>query len=551
MGIYVNPGNGSMHLAVNSEIYVDKTKLLEILNKCIGTEKHFFAVSRARRFGKTMAAGMIDAYYSVGCASGELFAPYEIAKAPDYEKHLNQYNVVHFDVGSFFYSAKTPEEVIPAIDGALLREMLWEFPFLKELQPKNTPEAMYLVFEKEKRKFIVVIDEYDCITRDDAENEELVLGFLKYLRGFFKTEESKQFLALGYITGILPIKKIGGESALNVFDEYTMTDPDVLVDCFGFTEQEMRALCPKYGFTPEDMHLWYDGYYMYGPAGEAKEEEGEEGKDGSVRMINKGFKRLWHIYNPNSVVDAFRKKSLGSHWRNTGTFDSLQQFITRNYAGLKEDVVQMLTGQRRIVNIRTFQNDVTQFKRKDDVLACLIHMGYLGYDAFTKEAFIPNAEVASVFEDAITVGDWDDVGDALRHSDELLRAVRKMEEEKVAKAIAASHQDYASIINYHDENALATAIMVSFYTARADYFVKRELPAGRGFADIAFIPKQEGRDPAMLVELKWNRSVKTAIKQIKDRNYQGALSDYHGDILLVRINYTKKTGKFTCRIERI
>ena len=550
MGTYVNPGHESMLSAVRSEIYVDKTGLLNILNKSIGTERRYFAVSRARRFGKTMAAGMIDAYYSIGCDSRELFSPYEIGKAPDFEKHLNQYNVVHFDTASFFNSAKRPEDVVPSIDSMLLREMLEEFPWLEESHPVNTAQAMNFVYKKERRRFIVVIDEYDCITRDAADNEELVLDFLRYLRGFFKTEESKQFLALGYITGILPIKKIKGESALNNFSEYTMTAPRELVKCFGFTQQEVTGLCGRYKRNPGDFRDWYDGYYMYAPASCADQEMGEENKDGSVRLVNKSFQRLWHIYNPNSAVEALMAGEIISYWKNTGSFDSLRQFITMNYAGLKQDVVSMLAGERRKVDITTFQNDLTQFKSKDDVLTCLIHMGYLGYDAHTKKAFIPNAEVAEVFEAVIKTGDWDDVGDALRHSDELLQAVFNMEEEKVAKAIAASQQDFASIIDFHDENSLVCAVMMSFYTSRGDYLVVRELPAGKGFADVAFIPRQQGKNPAMLIELKWNRSARAAIKQIKDREYAGALSGYHGDILLVGINYTKKTKKYTCRIEK-
>ncbi len=555
MGIYVNPGNESMKRAVGSEIYVDKTGLLKVLNKSIGTEHCYFAVSRCRRFGKTMAAGMIDAYYSRGCDSKELFAPYEIAKDPDFGKHLNQYNVIHFDAASFQLEAPSPEEVVPLIDKTLLGEMLEEFPWLKEKQLASTAQAMREVYNKEKHKFVVVIDEYDCITRDAADNEELVLGFLQYVRKFFKTEESKQFLALGYITGILPIKKIKGESALNVFTEYTMTEPGELLPFFGFTREEVESLCARYGADPQGLRNWYDGYYMYGSAPGKTEEEGEDGEDGCIRLVNSRFKRLKHIYNPNSVVESFRNDSLISYWKNTGSFDSLRDFIVLNYAGLKEDIVCMLAGERRGVGIIGFQNDVTQFKTKDDVLTCLIHMGYLGYDAYTKEAFIPNAEVAEVFEGALRTGDWDDVADALNNSQALLRAVWDMDEERVAGAIAESHQDYASIIDYHDENALACAIMMSFYTSRADYHVVRELPAGKGFADIAFLPKPGAghgprKNPAMLIELKWNRSAKAAIRQIKDRNYAGALKDYHGEILLVGINYTKKTKKYTCRIEK-
>ena len=549
MGTYVNPKNESMQSAVNSEIYVDKTGLLGILNRSIGTENRYFSVSRARRFGKSMAAGMINAYYSRGCDSRELFSPYKISEDPTFEKYLNKFNVLHFDVATYFNMAKTPEEIIPRMDRALLTEMIEEFPFLAEENPENIAVAMDLVYKREGCRFVVIIDEYDCIIRDDPDNKELILDYLKYLRSFFKTEESKRFLALGYITGILPIKKVDGESALNNFMEYTMTDPKELQSFFGFTQDEINELCERYDRDPRSIRDWYDGYYMYASADRA-EEEGPENADGSIRYFEESYQLLRHIYNPNSVVEAFLHKKIVSYWKNTGSFSSLQKFITLNYSGLKDDIVHMLSGDRVPVKISGFQNDLTQFRRKDDVLACLIHMGYLGYDARTKEAFLPNNEVADVFENAIENGDWDDVGDALRRSDELLRAVKTGEAEKVAGMISESHQDYASIINYHDENALASAVMISFYTARADYYIKRELPAGRGFADIVLIPKHQGKVPPIVVELKWNRSANAAIRQIKNNSYTGALSDYSGEIILVGINYTKKSGKYTCRIEK-
>ncbi|MCR4657369.1 MAG: ATP-binding protein, partial [Lachnospiraceae bacterium] len=532
MGSYVNPGSESMQSAVNSEIYVDKTGLLRILNNAIGTEKRYFAVSRARRFGKTMAAGMIDAYYSRGCDSKELFSPYEIAEDPDFEKYLNRFNVLHFDVSTYFNMAKDPEDIISMMDRTLLSSMKEEFPFLAEMEPENTAQAIFMVYQREKRQFVVIIDEYDCIIRDAPDNEALILQYLKYLRGFFKTEESRHFLALGYITGILPVKKVDGESALNNFTEYTMTNPGELVQYFGFTLNEINKICHGNPEDYKEMLNWYDGYYMYAPEPEATGEAGEDNEDQSIRRLYGKYRRLWHICNPNSVVDAMMQSGYMSYWKNTGTFASLRNFISLNYAGLKDDVVRLLSGDRINVDIRGFQNDVTQFNSKDDVLACLIHMGYLGYDDYTKEAFIPNLEVAEVFEIAIRTGDWDDVADALRRSEELLRAVKNGDEAKVAQVISQSYQNYASIINFHDENALATAIMISFYTARSNYYVKRELPAGRGFADIAFIPKYPGKDPAMIVELKWNRSARAAIRQIHDKNYAGALSDYQGELLL-------------------
>ena len=558
MGIYVNPRTESMKLAVNSEIYVDKTGLLKILNNSIGQEKHFFAVSRARRFGKSMAAGMIDAYYSCGGDTKELFSPSEIAKEPSFEEHLNKYNVLHFDVASFLNAVKDPEDCIALMDRTLMDEMKEAFPFLRELSIVNTAAAVNQVYKKDRRKFVIIIDEYDCIIRDSADNEELILDYLRYLRGFFKTEESKQFLALAYITGILPIKKIKGESALNNFDEYSMTEPGGLVKYFGFTQEEVERQCGLHGMDPELIGKWYDGYYLCAFDSGKMKEEGEINEDGSVRMINGNPKRLWHIYNPNSVVAALMSHEIKSYWRNTGSFESLQELIMMNKAGLKDDIVAMLAGIKRPVDISSFSNDLSHFKTKDDVLSCLIHMGYLGYDAYTKEAFIPNREVAEVFESAVKTGDWDDIADALRNSDALLRAVWQLDGDKVAKAIALSHQDYSSIINFNDENSLALAIMVSFYTARQYYSIVREFPAGKGFADIVFIPREQsmspvlkGPVPAVVVELKWNRSARAAIKQIKDRNYAGALSGYGGELILVGINYTKKSKKYSCRIEKL
>ena len=533
MGTYVNPGNNSFLSAVRSDIYIDKTGMLEILNNNINKESRYFAVSRARRFGKSMAAGMIDAYYSRGCNSRELFAPYEISKSSDFEEHLNKYNVVHFDASTYFNAAKTSQEVIPMMDRALLNEMREEFPYLDGMDCINTAAAINQVYKHDKRQFIIIIDEWECIIRDAKDDEKLILDYLKYLRGFFKTEESKQFLALGYITGILPVKKIEGESALNNFREYTMISPKQLAPYFGFTEEEVEELCKKYRMSSDMVRQWYNGYLM-------KWMEADADK-----------KKALHMYNPNSIVECMLNREMDSYWKNTGAFRGLNTFIARNEAGLKDDVVRMIAGEHRSVKTGSFQNDLTQFKKKDDVLTALIHMGYLGYDTETGEAFIPNEEVRAVFESAVEVGDWTDIQDALDHSDQLLRATWEGDTKRIAETIAKSQQDYASIISFHDENALACAVMMSYFTARKYYYVKRELPAGRGFADIVFVPRKEGEHPAMIVELKWNRNAKAAIKQIRDKEYTGALSEYKGEMLLVGINYNKKTGKYTCRMERV
>ena len=531
MNTYVNPGNISFRGDSGSDIYVDKTGLLKVLNREIGKSNRFFAVSRARRFGKSQVCGMIDAYYSRGCDSRELFSEFEISKSPDFATHLNKYNVLHFDAASFLNAAKSPREVITLMDETLLAAMKKEFPFIRGEKPINTPAAINLVYEREQIQFVIVIDEWECIIRDAKEDDTLIRDYLKYLRGFFKSEESKQFLALGYITGILPIKKVNGESAMNNFTEYTMISPKSLAPYFGFTEEELIPLLDEYDVSPDEIRKWYDGYITETP-----------GKGWNPDYV--------HMYNPNSIVDALKYRTIESYWKNTGAFTSLNDYIAINMDGLKDTVLRLLAGETCHVDTSGFQNDLTSFKSKDDVLTALIHMGYLGYDPRTEEAFIPNEEVREVFSSAIKSGDWTEIAEALRDSDDLLKATWAKDENKVAMTIEKSHQDYTSILEYHDENSLALAIMMSYYTARKHYMIIREFPSGKGFADIAFIPRKGSDKPAMIVELKWNKDADTAIDQINDRRYAGKLKDYGSDILLVGITYDKEKKDYSCRIEK-
>lgn len=531
MGIYLDPGNGSFKSDIESDIYIDKTELLSILNANLGKNRRCFAVSRARRFGKSMAAGMLDAYYSIGCASEELFAPFKIAKLPDFRAHLNKYHVLHFDMSSFINSAADEENPVDLMNRTVLNEFRQSYPDEIDDRITTVPRAVEEVWKKDGRRFVIVIDEWDCVIRDAAEDEKLITYYLKYLRGLFKTEESKQFLALGYITGILPIKMYDGESAMNNFREYTMISPKQLAPYFGFSDEEVTRLCNEDDIMDMDeIRKWYDGYLMQ-------------------YITPQREKQLLHMYNPNSLVDAFIDGCCGSHWKNTGAFAGLNKYISLNMDGLKDSILHMLAGEACSVDTGTFQNDLTSFNSKDDVMTALIHMGYLGYDPCTEKAFIPNEEVRDVFESAIKAGGWEDIGDALRKSDDLLKAALNREADKVAEIIEKSHQDYASILEYHNENSLALAIMISFYTARKDYIIVRELPSGKGFADIAFIPKRGSLKPAMIVELKWNKTAQTAIDQIKDKCYTGKLAEYGGSVLIVGISYDKKDKKYTCQID--
>ena len=521
MGIYFNPTNESFTKDRNYEIYVDKTELITYLNKVICTPRNCLSVSHARRFGKSHAAGMIDAYYSLGCDSSKLFDNTKIAANADYKKYMNKYNVIHLDISSFWDDFK--DNLVEKIKEYIIDD--FKKSFNDEIDySKKFSVILMSVYQKTTIPFVIIIDEWDCVIRN-SDDKELVHSYLQFLHSLFKSEESKAFLALGYITGILPIKKIKDESALNNFREYTMLKSKPITKYYGFTEEEVKELCKKYDMDFDSVKAWYNGYLIDGV----------------------------HMYNPNSVTQAMIDQDCDSYWRNTSSFSSINTFITMNYAGLKDDIMTMLAGGKVIVDTRSFQNDLSDIHSKDDALTALIHLGYLGYDADRKSAYIPNYEVAEAFQMALKTGIWDEISKAISRCDELLMATIDGDETKVAEIIEQAHDTYTSVLKYNDENSLSCVLTMAYFTAPGYYNIVREMPAGKGFTDFAFIPRSNaGFRPAMIVELKYNQSAETAIKQIKEKKYHGALSGYSDRILLVGINYNEDGSDkkhHTCVIE--
>ena len=520
MGTYINPSNRGFYQAVNSRIYIDKTPMIEILNSRLFTEEKCISLSHARRFGKSQAADMIEAYYSRGCDSRELFSKLKISKSPDFENHLNRYNVLHLDISSF--ADDYSDDLVKQIKIHIFDEFREKYPDVD--YNKSTSSILHQVYysSEEKYPFVIIIDEWDCVVRNFSDKPELVHEYLQFLHSLFKSKESKEFLALGYITGILPIKKIEDESALNNFIEYTMTDSAEFTTYFGFTEKEVEKLCEKFNMNNDSVKEWYNGYLINGQ----------------------------HMYNPNSVYNAMTRHSLESYWKNTSAFGTINKFITLNFGNLKEDVLRMLAGEKISVNTGKFRNDLSVINSKDDALTALIHLGYLGYDNERRKAFIPNYEVATAFHLALETGNWSEIADTLSRCDEILWATIDGEAEKVAELLELSHETYTSILKYNNENALSCAITMAYFTAPAYYNVIRELPSGKGFADIAMIPRPDsGNKPPMIIELKYDKDADTAIKQIKEKRYAGSLRGY-SDVLLVGVNYDRESKKHECIIEK-
>ena len=522
MGIYVNPGKSSFESAVNSKIYVDKSGMLEYFNDILGTEQRWICISRPRRFGKSITAGMISAYYDKTCDSHELFQHLNIVKSERYEKYLNHYDVIHLDINSFRRPADASENILQRLNQDVIAELKEIYPDSIEENTTYLPDALAEVYNKIGATFVIIIDEWDALFRENKNDTNVQREYIELLRGLFKSEVSKKYTVLAYMTGILPIKKYGTESALNNFDEFTMVNADFLAEYTGFTEQEVVNLCEHYQMDFEELKRWYDGYLL----------------DTDL-----------HIYNPKSVVDAIRRKRVANYWTKTETYESLKSYIGMNFDGLKDAIVQMLTGMHLKININTFENDMTSFRSRDDVLTVLIHLGYLAYDRDRREVYIPNEEVKSAFGDAVQMSNWSQVIEAVKQSEWLLRATLQKDAEGVAKGIDTVHENNTSILNYNDENALSCVIALAYYNAMNDYMLVREMPLGKGYADIVFLPKKHIDYPALVVELKYDQSETGAIEQIKEKHYAKALEDYTGEILLVGINYDKKSKKHSCVIE--
>lgn len=526
MGKFLNPDNSAFQSAVNSSIYVDKTGLLAYINSVLGTEQRYICNSRPRRFGKSVTANMLTAYYSRGCDSRKLFAETMIAENREFEKHLNRYDVIHFDVQWCSINAKSVSDTVAYITERVMAELREEFPEVSLPGSSRLGDALSDIAQSTGRKFIIVIDEWDALIRDEADNVAIQEEYIDFLRGLFKGTEPARFLLLAYLTGILPVKKLNTQSALNNFYEFSMLDAKVLAPFIGFTEDEVRGLCRKYGQDFEKVKRWYDGYLL----------------------------EDLHVYNPNAVVNLMLWKKYKSYWSQTGTYESILPLINMDFDGLKTAVIQMLSGTPAKVRTTSFQNDMVTFRNKNDVLTALIHLGYLAYDQNAGTAFIPNEEIRTEFEEALEETKWNELTEFQRQSEKLLEATLDMEGDIVAGGIEKIHAQFTSAIQYHDENSLSSVLSIAYLSSMQYYFIPvREMPAGRGFADYVFIPRPEyaGRMPALVVELKWDKDAETALKQIKEKQYTQAVERYTGEILLVGISYDRKSRQHQCVIEKV
>lgn len=524
MGRFLKIGNDGFRDARNGE-YVDKSKLIEIVNATLNTERKFTCVSRARRFGKSVGARMLYAYYDLWCADRSLFTDLTIYSSPSFPRFFQRYPVIYLDMTDFV-TRYDPNSVVEHIESDLIEELKEIFPETQLRENSNLAEVLHAIVSQQPyfEKFIMIIDEWDAILRE-CKNSEVTDQYVRLLRGLFKSSNAMSTFAGVYMTGILPIKKYDTQSALNNFHEYSVIQPGPMADCFGFTLQEVNELCASHQMDYASFEEWYDGYQIGGTKG---------------------------MFNPTSVMTALYNQYCDTYWSNTGAYDTVSAYIRMYFDGLKDDVIRLLVGESCHVDTASFQNDLHVVRSKDDVLTLLIHLGYLSYDRDSQTCKIPNREVATEFKNAIvSETGWEVIANAIKQSEQLLSDTLTGKAENVANAVDIIHSDNTSVLQYNDENSLSCVLMIAYYMARKDFTMIREFPTGKGFADIVLLPRPNRLLPAVVLELKYDHSADTAINQIHEKRYGGVLKDHAGAVVLVGINYDKKTKQHQCIIEHI
>ena len=526
MGLYLNPNAEAFKDDRNTRIYIDKSLIVAELNKLVSSKEDFLCISRPRRFGKSMVGNLISAYYSKGCDTREIFSQMKIGQVPDYDKYLNKLNVIKLDLNGWYQNSiqrRRKEYLIADIHKTLAGEFKESFDSIVFSGEETLDQCILKVYKETGEKFVIIIDEYDVLVRERV-SEELFQDYLSFLNGLFKDTTLRPAIALAYITGIIPIVRDKVQSKLNEFMEYTMLRPRQFAGMIGFTEEEVKELCETYDMDYDECLRWYDGYKM----------------SDTIRVCN-----------PLSIVTAIHDREFDSYWSATGSFEALRDYILMDFEGIRQDVIKMISGESVPVNVLKYQNTMESVNSKDNVFTYLIHLGYLCYNRKDKTCSIPNEEVRIEWINSIEdSADYKKVMAVVNASKRLLDDTIQGNEEAVARALDAAHTEVTNPLTYNDEHCFQSAICLAYFYANTRYTLVKELPTGKGYADLVLIPYLPNI-PALVIELKHNKSTESALQQIKEKNYCQALNNYKGDLLFVGISYDEKTKEHTCRIEKM
>ena len=520
--MFVNVDNRLFQRVRNSE-YVDKSELIALTNNVIDTEEQFICVTRPRRFGKSVTVKMLNAYYSKGCDSKALFSDLKIASSPDFEKHLNQHDVIYLDMTKFADNKDNGNMYLENLDTDVVSELKNTYPecFDKD-KDYSLPEAIFCL----KKRFIFIIDEWDFVFREYPNNANLHKNFIDLLRALFKGV-GENFVELVYMTGILPIARYNTQSALNNFNEYTILKSSNYSQYYGFTENEVKTLCEKYQLDFETAKFWYNGYKV-----------GE-----------------YEIYNPNSIKKLITRREFQSYWSYTSAYGIVTEAINQNFEGLKDDIIRLCSGSTISISrpeIKSFNTADLKFKNKVAIYIYLVHLGYLGYDDADATIYVPNEETRVELLNSVKENHWPKFESSLKLSEQVVATTYNKDSETVATLLSKIHEDKVPALEYNNESALRYVVLMAYLATERDYMAPlNEFPTGKGFADIVYLPMSaNAKDkPAIIIELKKDASAKIALEQIKERDYVSRVKEYTDNILLIGINYDSKTKQHSCEIK--
>ena len=551
MGNFLNPDKENSFITLanckNKYLFVDKTSFIEITNNRLNKDNRFLAVTRPRRFGKTVTAHMLLAYYSKGYAGSKIFDDLHIANRVDYLEHLNKYDVIYIDMntidGLFDNYSNQKEKVegvndlVDYLEYSIINELKLNNEFsecLEKHQVENTGllKALSTLRNHLNTQFIFIMDEWDLIYRDYRNDTKLQEDFIELLRGLFKSDGGKACFALAYLTGILPIKKYNSQSTLNNFKEYNMLTPEPFQTYFGFTEEEVAEIVksPDCTLSYQELKKWYKGYKLNGI----------------------------DIYNPNSVVSAVSRNECISYWSKTSSNDEVVRLINMDFDGVKKDVMNLIEGARVLFDFSNFQNDMVTIKNKNDVFSLLVCLGYLGCsdigsDSDYKQAYVPNKEIKQALMGIIKDQEWYEKIENFKRSEGLLKAILELDATTVATLIQDVHNSPAvALLDYNDEESLTYCVMTGLlWSTLGKYITHREEQAGKGRVDLVYEPAIKGTTPLILIEFKYDGSAEEAIAQIKKQEYFKRYTGQYRNIIIVGINYSTKTKDHQCLIEKM
>lgn len=535
MGIYVNSKNAyALYKKETAKPYfVDKTVLLKELFPLVEEGSHYLCITRPRRFGKTVMANMVASFFSKGHRANDVFQNLQIYQDKDYEKYLNKYTVIHIMFNDLPRNCNSYKQYIDRIEETLIRDLKKEYPDMPIDDQNAVWDTLLEIYaEKQDINIVFVFDEWDFIFHQKFVTEDDKLSYLQFLRNLLK---DRPYIALVYMTGILPIAKYSSGSELNMFAEFTMTTEQRFSEYFGFTDEEVDVLYLRYiencastkMVTRDDLREWYDGYHT---------RKGER------------------LYNPRSIVLSLSNNNTGNYWTSSGPYDEIFYYIENNIADVREDLALMVSGIPVPAKIQEYAATSMNLQTRDEIFSAMVVYGFLTYE--NGKVMIPNKELMDKFADMLKKeASLGYVHRLAKESDRMLRATLAGDTETMAEILELAYDTKIPLLSYNDETELTAVVNLVYLSARDNYRVEREDKSGVGYVDFIFYPVNRDAD-GIILELKVDHSPDEAIRQIKDKKYilrfTGKLGEERkcaGRILAVGISYNKKQKKHACKVE--